>query len=367
MNIERIILKKIELKMKHPFRTKRGSLTSRPLIIVEAHDRSGLTGYGEVTAFPEPFYTYETTDTAWHILKDFLIPLFADNPLSHPEQFQEIAASVHGHPMAKAGLEGAVWDLYAKQKETSLSSLIGGTRKMVQAGAVLSLSDHLEEDITDLQMEGFERYKLKIIKGKEQEMIESVRAASPDLPIMIDGNGQYDETDMENLTALDRYGLLMIEQPFRSGDFHLHQQLQKRMQTSICLDESVTSYQDAVQAVGLGSCRIINVKISRVGGLAAAKKIHDFCAASGVPVWCGGMVESGISKAHNLALASLPNFTIPGDLSGSTRYFEADIVKPPLKVQKGALPVPQGHGIGIEVDEEKLAEVTQQSSTHTLS
>lgn len=367
MKIEKIVLKKIELSMKNPFRTKRGSLTSRPLIIVEARDGTGLTGYGEVTAFPDPFYTYETISTAWHVLEDFLIPLFAENTLSHPEQVPEILDSIQGHPMAKAGLEGAVWDLYAKQKDRSLASLIGGTRKSVRAGAVLSLSDHIEQDISDLQEEGYERYKLKIIKGKEQEMIEKVRASSPDLPIMIDGNGQYDETDMDHLAALDRYGMLMIEQPFRAGDFHLHQQLQKRMRTPICLDESITSFEDAVQAVELGSCRIINVKISRVGGLTAAKKIHDFCAASGVPVWCGGMVESGISKAHNLALASLSNFSIPGDLSGSARYFESDIVQPPLKVEKGALAVPQYPGIGIDVDKEKLAEVTQQSSVHTLS
>lgn len=359
MRVTKIALRKIELPLKKPFSTHQGSLERRTLIIVEASDEDGRTGYGEVTAFSTPFYTYETVSTAWYVLEEIIIPVVLQKRVRHPEELFAIYDNFQGHPMAKAGLEGALWDLYGKQQGLSLSKLLGGTTTHVAAGAVLSLSDKIEEDIQYLKRDGYQRYKLKVRKGEEKEGIEAVQSVAPNLPIMIDANGQYSEKDRLHLLSMDDYGLTMIEQPFKAGDFYLHQKLQKEMRTPVCLDESVMSYHDAVQAVELESCRIINIKISRVGGMTEAKKIHDYCLERNVPVWCGGMVESGISKAHNLALASLPGFTIPGDLSSSTRYFEKDVVVPDIILEQGQIRVPDGPGIGVEVDDSYLEHVTE--------
>lgn len=363
MDIKRIVLQEVELPLTSPFQTHQGKVHDRKLIIVKAIDQKGRIGYGEVTAFESPFYTSETIREAWSILRVDLLPSVDFNSIHHPENFADTVSSIQGHPMAKAGIEGALWDLYSKQAEKSLKEVIGGRRNQVKAGAVLSLSSSLEDDINRLKKEGYERFKLKVKKGEERELIRSVRMIDPHLPIMIDANGQYTEEDMDHLKALDNAGLIMIEQPFRAGDFYLHRKLQEKMTTPICLDESVMSADDALQAIQLKSCRIINIKISRVGGLSAAIRIHDDCKRHHIPVWCGGMVESGISKAHNLALASLEQFTIPGDLSSSTRYFERDLVAPNLKVVNGKMKVPEGEGIGVCVDEEYMAEVTNKSYT----
>ncbi|WP_406944611.1 o-succinylbenzoate synthase [Halobacillus sp. SY10] len=358
MRIQSVGLRKVSLPLKVPFVTHQFELKERPLIIIEVKDDAGRIGYGEVTAFPDPFYTYETINTAWHILEDYLIPFLLKNGAEHPSDFAEESKGVQGHPMAKAGLEAALWDLYGKQAEKSLADLLGGTRSFVSAGAVISLGDSVEKGVSMLKEEGFQRYKLKVVKGREKEAIETIQQIDPDLPIMIDANGQYNPEDMSHLRSIDDYGLTMIEQPFAAGDFYWHKKLQKEMKTPICLDESIMSFHDAVQAVELESCQIINIKISRVGGLTAAIQIHDFCQSRGIPVWCGGMVESGISKAHNLALASLPNFTIPGDLSGSTRYFHKDLVHPEIVMHEGSIEVPKKTGMGLNVDEEYLEEVT---------
>ncbi|CDQ21383.1 o-succinylbenzoate synthase [Halobacillus karajensis] len=363
MEIDSIHLRKIELPLKVPFVTHQATLEKRPLIIVEVKDTGGRTGYGEVTAFPHPFYTYETIATAWHVLEEQLIPIVLRNEIDHPVEFPKLNKSIQGHPMAKAGLEGALWDLYGKQQQKSLSELLGGVRKSVAAGAVLSLTDSLEEDVGLLKKEGFQRFKLKVVKGNEIEAIQAVKTIDPYLPIMIDANGQYTESDMGHLHTLDKLGLTMIEQPFQAGDFYLHRRLQRAISTPVCLDESVMSVHDAQQALELESCQIINIKISRVGGMTAAQMIHDYCQERGVPVWCGGMVESGISKAHNLAVASLPNFSIPGDLSGSGRYFHKDIIHPEIVMNRGEIAVPQEPGIGVEVDDDYLEEVTQKSRT----
>ncbi|TGB02159.1 o-succinylbenzoate synthase [Halobacillus salinus] len=363
MNVEQIQMQEVELALKVPFRTHQGTVHSRKLIIVKAIDREGRVGYGEVTAFETPFYTAETNDTAWYLIKEILLPSLDLPSILHPEDFANAVSSIQGHPMAKAGVEGALWDLFAKQSGKSLKNLIGGTRETVKAGAVLSLSSSLEQDIKQLKQEGYQRFKLKVKKGEERELIEAVQAIDPELPIMIDANGQYTEADIEHVQSLDDANLLMIEQPFRAGDFYLHRSLQAKMVTPICLDESIMSAEDAIQAIRLKSGSIINIKISRVGGLSAALRIHDYCKQHNVPVWCGGMVESGISKAHNIALASLEQFTIPGDLSGSSRYFEKDLVSPLLEVVNGEMIVPQGDGIGVNVDEEYMEKQTIRSFT----
>ncbi len=366
MNIDYLSLRLVELPLRSPFRTHQGLIKKRTLIIVEVGDQSGRKGYGEVTAFAEPFYTSETTQTAWHIISDCIVPTIDFQKVMHPFDFPEQVTGIQGHPMAKAGVEGAIWDLYGKQTGQSLSQMIGGSRKRVKAGAVISLSDSTAEGIEALEKKGYERYKLKVDKGKEREVIEQVKRVSPDLPLMIDANGAYTEKDMDHIQTLDKYGLIMIEQPFQAGDFYLHQQLQQHLKTPVCLDESVMNFHDAKQAIQLVSCQVINIKISRVGGLSAAIKIHDYCAQENVPVWCGGMIESGISKAHNLALASLPNFSIPGDLSGSDRYFEKDLVTPGIQMENGEIEVPSHHGIGIEVDESYLERVTKKSKRFRL-
>ncbi|UOR11859.1 o-succinylbenzoate synthase [Halobacillus amylolyticus] len=361
MNISTIHLRKVSLPLRNPFKTHQGELHERSVIIVVAKDSQGLQGFGEVTAFPSPFYTAETLETAWHMLIDIILPLLKEKPIQHPSDFLEMTDFIQGNQMAKAGMEGALWDLYAKQRQVSLAELIGGTRSSVKAGAVLSLSNSLEKDIHQLKHSGYERYKLKVEKGREKEMIEQAQAIDPELAIMIDANGMYTEQDLDHLFSLDQLGLLMIEQPFQPGDFYLHKQAQQQMETPLCLDESVMSFHDAKQAIKLGSCRVVNIKINRVGGLMAAINIHDFCQDHDIPVWCGGMVETGISKAHNIALASLPNFSIPGDLSSSDRYFSKDLLHRPIKVVNGEINAPDGYGIGVEVDQSFLEKMTYQS------
>lgn len=366
MEIDHFSFKQVELALKAPFRTHQGTVTTRKLIIVEVVDRQGVKGYGEVTAFETPFYTSETLTTAWHVIKDVILPVIDWETIDHPSTFAEKASFVQGHPMAKAGIEGALWDLYSKNLGKSLSEIIGGERQRVKAGAVLSLGDSLDEDISRLKSEGYERFKLKVEKGEEFAAVQFVQQLDGGLPIMIDANGQYSEADMNHLVSMDPLGLIMIEQPFSAGDFYLHQQLQHQISTPLCLDESIMSVHDAIQAIQLSSCQVINIKISRVGGLTAARAIHDYCLTHHVPVWCGGMVESGISKAHNLALASLPNFSIPGDLSSSTRYFERDIITPGIKLENGSIEVPTNPGIGVEVDEEFLHDVTTRTYVFSI-
>ncbi|GGF32940.1 o-succinylbenzoate synthase [Halobacillus andaensis] len=358
MNISKLTLNEITIPLKAPFQTHSGKLSDRSVIIISIEDTNGIIGYGEVTAFSIPFYTSETIHTAWHILKDICIPSLNFEKMTHPSEFSKDISFIKGNQMAKAGVEGALWDLYAKQLNLSLSKMIGGVQKNVKAGAVLSLTSHLSTDVAQLQESGYERFKLKVEKGKEEETISYVRDRYPDLPLMIDANGMYNAEDIPRLKRLEQYDLEMIEQPFRTGDFYLHQQLQQEVTTPICLDESIQSYQDAVQAIAMDCCRSINIKISRVGGLTEAIRIHDYCKEHQIPVWCGGMVETGVSKAHNVALASLSNFTIPGDLSHSTRYLEEDIIQPYIKVKQGRIEVPKEAGIGYEVNRAAVARLT---------
>lgn len=348
------------LPLKQPFTTHAGALHEREGIIVELQDDAGRSGFGEGVAFAIPFYTSETVDSSWMLLQKKLLPLLFANKVNHPAEVPQLFSGIVGNQMAKAAVEGAVWDLYAKQQGISLASCIGGTRTKAKAGAVISLSDDLERTISLIRSQGFERAKLKVTKYNERKAIELVKEIDPELPLMIDGNGMYKEEDIPRLVEMDSLNLQMIEQPFLSGDIILHHRLQQRMNTPICLDESVESFPDAWQALELGSCRTINIKIGRVGGLTEAIRIHDLCQQAGLAVWCGGMVETGISKAHNLALASLPGFSIPGDLSGSDRYFDRDLLIEPLRVEQGSIQIPDKSGIGVEVDLEYLLHVSKE-------
>ncbi|MFD1020551.1 o-succinylbenzoate synthase [Thalassobacillus hwangdonensis] len=363
MNVESVTLRRIRMPLKKPFVTHAGSVKERELIIIETADCEGTTGYGEVTAFSTPFYTAETITTAWHMLTDIFLPAVHWADISHPKELPDRLSGFQGNQMAKAGLEASLWDLYAKQKNVSLSKLIGGTREAVETGVVISLTDDLEDVLEGYLQEGYQRFKVKVNKYDEKKMLLKIQELSQGIPLMIDGNGVYQQEDLSHLKALDELHLQMIEQPFRPGDFYLHQTLQKEMDTPVCLDESISSYDDAFQALSMDSCRIINIKASRVGGLSEAIAIHDLCVESNVPVWCGGMVESGISRAHNIALASLPGFSIPGDISSSSRFWERDLIQPEVFVEKGSIAVPEKPGIGFNIDYEYLDYITTESFT----
>ncbi|QST01958.1 o-succinylbenzoate synthase [Pontibacillus sp. ALD_SL1] len=367
MNLTSVKLHRYKMNLVTPFTTHAGTVQQREGILVEATDSNGQSGWGEGVAFSTPFYTAETVETSWIMMKDHFLPRIKESTIHHPSDLPKIVEKEQGHQMAKAALEGALWDLYAKQQNQSLSSLIGGVQSAIPVGVVVSLSEDLNELVSYYENQGYKRIKVKVRKGCEREDIEAVKRLSSGLSIMFDGNGAYGEEDLEHLASLDDLGLLMIEQPFKAGDFYLHRELQRRMDTPICLDESIGSYHDAYQAIQLGSCKNMNIKISRVGGLTEALRINDLCEAYGVSVWCGGMLETGISRAHNIAFASLPNITIPGDISASKRYWHEDVIIPEVELQGGQVEVPRHiAGIGFEINRERVSRITQETFTYPL-
>ncbi|GGD06177.1 o-succinylbenzoate synthase [Pontibacillus salipaludis] len=367
MNLTSVKLHRYKMDLVTPFTTHAGTVKQREGILVEAIDSSGRSGWGEGVAFSTPFYTAETVETSWIMMKNHFLPMLQESLIHHPADLPKIVEKEQGHQMAKAALEGAVWDLYAKQQNQSLASLIGGAQHSIPVGVVVSLSENLGELVPYYESQGYKRVKVKVRKGYEREDIEAVKRLSSNISVMFDGNGAYGEEDLEHLASLDDLGLLMIEQPFVSGDFYLHRELQQRMDTPICLDESIESYHDAYQAIQLGSCKTMNIKISRVGGLTEALNIYDLCVASGVDVWCGGMLETGISRAHNIAFASLPNMTIPGDISASKRYWHEDVITPEVELQDGRVEVPRHTpGIGYEVNRQQVNRITQETYIYLL-
>ncbi|MCD5325100.1 MULTISPECIES: o-succinylbenzoate synthase [Pontibacillus] len=365
MNLASVKLYRYTMELVTPFTTHAGTVKEREGILVEAMDADGCSGWGEGVAFSTPFYTAETVETCWVMLRDHFLPVLEEGKVQHPSELPELLKKEKGHQMAKAALEGALWDLYAKQNNQSFPSLIGGTQPSIPVGVVISLSENLNELVPLYESLGYKRIKVKVRKGHEREDIEAVKGLSSDLSIMFDGNGAYEEEDLDHLASLDDLGLLMIEQPFAAGDFYLHRELQGRMNTPICLDESIESYHDAYQAIQFGSCKTINIKISRVGGLTEAMKIYNLCESSGVDAWCGGMLETGISRAHNLAFASLPGMTIPGDLSASKRYWHEDVIIPEVELQNGQVEVPHDKaGIGFEINQRRIEQITEHTFTY---
>ena len=319
---------------------------------------AGLTGYGETPVGSSPLYSYETTQTAWHIQRDFLIPRLLGQEIGHPEQVEELLAPVRGHPMAKMGLEAAVWDLLAKAEGCSLSQMLGSTRTRIPCGVSIGIQPSLPallERIGGFLAAGYQRIKLKIEPGWELAVVEAVRGEFGDVPLMLDANAAFTLDDVPLFQALDAYDLMMVEQPLGHDDLYEHSLLQRQITTSICLDESIRHAGDAQAAIEWGSCRVINIKAARVGGLVEARRVHDLCQERRLPVWCGGLLETGIGRAHNVALASLPNFRLPGDISASDRYFEEDIVHPPFVLNAdGTMDVPAGAGIGVDVKADLL-------------
>ncbi len=360
--VERVEMRLLRIPLREPFETSFGRTDTR-LIFLISLESGGLRGWGEVVAAEEPRYSYETAGTASHIIRDYLAPVVMEKPLTGLSDLAARFVPFKGHNMAKAGLELAYLDLLAKIKNWSLTALIGGTRQRVPVGVSLGIQPALAtllDRVSKYLSLGYQRIKLKIKPGWDVEVVAEVRRRHPDILLSVDANSAYSLKDLELFRALDDFNLLMIEQPLDHDDLLDHAKLQAEIRTSICLDESITSPRRAEQALSLESCRIINIKIGRVGGYSKALAIHDLCYGAGVPVWCGGMLESGIGRAHNLALASLPGFTLPGDISASSRYFERDLIVPEVTVSPdGTAEVPRGVGLGFDVDLDFIASCTE--------
>ena len=361
MRIEKVTLRLMEMEMKAPFTTSFGTFKTREFILVEAVDADGTSGWGETVAFNVPFYSEETVKTNWHMLEDYLIPLILHKEIEHPDEVNEIFAPIRKNNMAKAAIEGAIWDVYAKQNNMSLAEALGGKRESIDVGISIGIQDTVEELVEIVRgfvNEGYKRIKVKIKPDWDVEVMRTLRREFPDTAIMADANSAYSLNDTALLKQLDEFDLMMIEQPLASDDIIDHAKLQKELSTPICLDESIHSLEDAKKAVELGSTKIINIKIGRVGGLTEAVKIHDYCQENNIPVWCGGMLESGIGRAHNVALTTLPNFTLPGDTASSSRYWEKDLIEPEVVSVDGLIEVPKAKGIGYEVNLETVDQFT---------
>ena len=366
MKIERIELLLLKLPYVHFFETSFGREDEREFILVKVLGQ-GLTAYGEVVAGKRPLYSYETTSTAWSILKEFLIPLVLEKSIFEPLDFYREAKRYRGHPMAKAGLELALWDLKGKREERPLWRLYGGVRTEIPSGVSVGIEKsipELLERIDSFLAEGYQRIKIKIKPGWDIGVCEEVRKRFPAVRLQVDANGSYSMANIETLKRLDEFKLTMIEQPFAPYDLWNHSRLQKEIRTPLCLDESIVSVETARDAHEMGSCRIVNIKVGRVGGVVEARKIHDYCQEKRVPVWGGGMLESGIGRAHNVHLATLPNFKLPNDISASKRYYAQDLVEPQFEISpRGTMKVPQLPGIGVVPDERRIEKATLKKET----
>ncbi|MCA9734814.1 MAG: o-succinylbenzoate synthase [Deferribacteres bacterium] len=365
MTIRKVILREINLPLQSPFVTSHGTITHRRSLIIELMDGDGYTGWGECSALEQPGYLPETLDTSLSALQNWLIPALLKHDFFHPNEIQPyFDKSIRGWNFAKATLEMAVWDLFARQKEIALAQILGGVQQKVAAGIVLGIEDDLHRLIEKAQeavTKGYKRLKIKIAPGNDYAALQALRRKlGVNFDIAADANSAYTRADLEHLLRFDDLQLSMMEQPFGWDDHFDHAELQKMLQTPICLDESILSFADCQTMHAMQSGRIVNLKPGRVGGLTTSLKIHEFCLKRNIPLWCGGMLESGIGRAFNIALASLPGFTLPGDLSPSARYFERDIVLPEWQMDaQGFVAVPFDRpGIGIEVDRDYLTFVT---------
>lgn len=358
LKLERIELREIELPLKWPFETSFGRTTRRRIMIVRAFDKTGAYGYGECTAPEDPFYNHETIDTAWTIVTDFVAPILATARIKRADGVNGALARIRGNRMAKGGVEAAVWDLEARLEGKPLWQHIGGKRTEIACGVSIGLqanTDELLEKVTREVEAGYQRIKIKIKPQQDVALVAAIRSSYPDIRLSVDANSAYSLEDIQLFKELDRYNLMMIEQPLAPGDLVDHAKLQREINTPICLDESIVTAADVRHAHELGSCRIVNIKLGRVGGHAEAQLIQQFCSANGTPVWCGGMLESGVGRAHNIAMSTHEGFTLPGDVSASARYWEEDIIDPPVTVgPQGTITVPTSPGIGYQVNEGRL-------------
>ncbi|MFQ5690877.1 MAG: o-succinylbenzoate synthase [Gemmatimonadota bacterium] len=359
--VARIVLREIRLRLREPFLISSGSVLERRVLLLELQAAGGVVGWSECVAQERPNYSPETVDTAWWAIREWLAPRVLGREFDSPEEVALVLEEgVRGHRMAKAAVEMGAWELAARIRKEPLARLLGGSRERVETGISLGLQESpevLARKVREAREVGYRRIKLKIKPGADLAFVAAAREAlAPDAPLMADANAAYGPADFDRLAALDEFGLLMLEQPLDGEDLRGHAELQSRLETPLCLDESITSPKRTEEMIALHAGRIVNIKPGRVGGFAASRKIHDLCARHHLPVWCGGMLESGVGRAHNVALASLPNFTLPGDLSASRRYWEQDIVEPEWTVEEDStVKVPLDRpGMGVEVDRERV-------------
>ena len=372
LHLEKIELREIEMPLKTRFETSFGTTTKRRVIIIRVFDRDGASGYGECVAMENPFYNHETVDTAWSIISKFVAPMLATSNVSSAAEVGDALGAIQDNRMAIGAVEAAVWDLEAKKANVPLWKHLGGTGAEINCGVSIGLQKSpqilLEKVACELES-GYQRIKLKIKPGQDIEFVRVVRSHFPDIMLSVDANSAYElEPDFEIFEQLDECNLLMIEQPLAAGDLVDHARLQRRLKTPVCLDESITNLRDARHALELGACRIINIKLGRVGGHSEARKIQAFAAAQNIPVWCGGMLESGVGRAHNIAMSTLAGFNLPGDVSASARYWEEDIIEPPVVVSpEGTIVAPTDSGIGYDVKENLIENLAVRRETFRLT
>jgi len=372
VKIERLELRLLKLPLVHFFETSFGRIYDKHFIIVRA-DGDGVSGYGECVAEQDPYYSAETNDTVWHIIADFIAPRVLGVEFAHPRDVFPALKPIRGHNMAKAAVEMAAWDLFARVRGEPLARTIadGGTpRERIASGVSIGIQDSLDDLAGKVAREiaaGYQRIKIKIKPGWDVAAVDMIRQRFGAIRLMVDANAAYTLADADHLAELDRYDLMMIEQPLDYEDIADHAALQKRLKTAICLDESIHSLADAREAIGLDACRIINIKPGRVGGIGESIRLHDLCATHGIPVWHGGMLESGIGRAANIHLSTLPNFSLPGDIAGSKRYFDPDLIEPPIEVAgDGTIAVPTGPGLGVSIRTDRIEQATLRSETFEL-
>ncbi|MCC6988776.1 MAG: o-succinylbenzoate synthase [Acidobacteria bacterium] len=362
MKLDRLDVRLLRLPLAHFFETSFGRSYDKTFLLIRL-EGEGHVGRGEAVAEQHPYYSSETTETTWHIITEFLAQRVVGQTFEHPRDIFPALARVRGNNMAKAGIEMAAWDLYARILGKPLSAVLGGTRDRIASGVSIGIQDSLDQLVAKVETElaaGYRRIKIKIKPGWDLNAVEAVRAKFPDILLMVDANAAYSVTDGAHLAKLDPFKLMMIEQPLDYDDVMDHVQLQKEIATPICLDESIHTVRIARDAIAAQACKIINVKPGRIGGHGESIKLHDLCQANGIPVWHGGMLESGIGRAHNIHLASLPNFTLPGDIAASKRYFVPDLIEPGIEVAAdGTIPVPTGPGIGVNIVEARVQAATE--------
>ncbi|WP_405060404.1 o-succinylbenzoate synthase [Kribbella sp. NBC_01505] len=365
MKIVAARLHRVRLPLVHEFRTSSHGKSMLDHILVELIDASGAVGWGEIASPSDPFYAPETVESCWHIAERYLVPAILGKEWDRPEELPRLWAKVRGNQFAKSGLDTAGWVLWATINGTPLATALGGTRSEVVAGVSLGIEPSIDALLTEVGRHlaaGYPRVKLKIAPGWDVEPVRAVRSAHPDLDLHVDANGIYTADQSDQLRALDEFGLTMIEQPFAPRDLLAHAKLQREIATPICLDESVETLEDLEIALSLQAIRVLNIKVSRMGGLTAARAAHDLAHEAGIPVWCGGMHEFGIGRAANVALSSLPGFSLPSDVSASAKYYAQDVITPPVVATQGVVQVPTTAGLGHEVDTDFIAQNTVVSS-----
>jgi o-succinylbenzoate synthase len=361
MKIDSIVLREVHMRLKSPFETSFGTTQDRRILLVEV-EVDGVVGWGEVTCGETPAYNAETTDTAWHIISDFIAPRLVGKTVGSAAEFPALFTHVRGNEMAKSGVENALWHVESLIKGVSLSQLLGGVRKEIACGVSLGIRENPQALVKRVEEElrgGYQRIKLKIKPGKDYEYVAAVRKEFPDIWLSVDANSAYTLDDVALLEALDELKLLMIEQPLPWDDIYAHSKLQSQLVTAICLDECIYNTRHAIAAIELKACRIINIKLGRVSGHTEARRMQAACLERNIPVWCGGMLESGIGRAHNIAMSTLPGFSLPGDVSASARYWSEDIIDPPVEVSaKGTIQVPTTPGLGYNVKRDLIEKIT---------